>query len=77
MSMRSFDASPIRLEVLDAAGRIVGRARLETSEPEIRLWTWDGLTDGGSVAPAGYYRVRAFDGNGGTSRSLVRLGGTC
>jgi hypothetical protein len=74
LTMQVFDSSPVMIEVLDAAGRVVRRARIESGGPGSRSWTWDGITDGGSIAPAGYYRVRAFDAHGGTSRSLVRLG---
>jgi hypothetical protein len=74
LSMQVFGSSPVRIEVVDAVGRMVRHARLESSGPGSRSWTWDGRTDGGSAAPAGYYRVRAFDDHGGTSRPLVRLG---
>jgi hypothetical protein len=74
LSIESFDGSPIRIEVVDAAGRLVRHARLESGAAGPRLWTWDGLTDAGATAPPGYYRARAIGAAGGTSRALVRLG---
>jgi hypothetical protein len=74
LSLLSHDASEIRLDVLDVTGRVVRRATLAAASPGSRLWTWDGRTDRGDVAPAGYYRVRAYSAAGGTSQPLVRLG---
>jgi hypothetical protein len=74
LSMESFDGSAIRIEVVDASGRLIRRTVLERGTPGPRLWAWDGRTDGGTLAPPGSYRVRAFGAAGGTSRPLVRLG---
>jgi len=74
LSLQSHDGSPIRIEVVDVTGRVIRRATLEASSPGPRLWTWDGRTEGGDVAPAGYYRVRAYSAAGGMSQPLVRLG---
>jgi len=73
LSIESFDGSPIRIEIVDAAGRLVRHASLEPGAAGPRLWTRDGLTDAGAAAPAGYYRARAIGAAGGTSRALVRL----
>ena len=74
LSLLSHDASEIHLDVLDVTGRVVRHATLAAASPGPRLWTWDGRTDRGEVAPAGYYRVRAYSAAGGTSQPLVRLG---
>ena len=75
LSMQSHDASAIQIQVVDVTGRVVRRASLAAGSPGPRLWTWDGHADGGDVAPAGYYRVRAYSAAGGTSQPLVRLAG--
>lgn len=75
LTMRTFDASPVQLEIVDAAGRVIRRARLAAAAPGRLQWRWDGRTDAGAPAPAGEYRVRAFGAAGGMSRALVRLTG--
>lgn len=75
LSLQSHDASAITIQVVDVSGRLIRRATLAAASPGPRLWTWDGRSDAGDVAPAGYYRVRAFSAAGGTSQPLVRLAG--
>ena len=72
-AFEAFDASPVRLSVFDAAGRLVRSATLEGTGPGRRVWMWDGLDDRGARAPAGSYRVRAVGIAGGTSRPVVRI----
>jgi hypothetical protein len=74
LALESHDASPILIEVVDVTGRVIRRAALAASSPGPRLWIWDGHDEGGAVAPAGYYRVRAYSAAGGMSQPLVRLG---
>jgi len=72
-SLEVFDEGPVRIDVVDANGRLVRRAELAGGRPGERIWTWDGRDDAGRLAPAGYYRVRAESRSGGMSRALVRL----
>jgi hypothetical protein len=73
LSLESFDGEPVRVQIVDVAGRIVRRAELPGGSPGPRLWTWDGRDDSGRGVPAGSYRARAFSRSGGTSRGLVVL----
>jgi hypothetical protein len=72
-AFQSFDRSPVQIVIVDAAGREVRRARIESGMAGPQVWTWDGLTDRGGPAPSGYFRVRAFSAAGGTSRPLVHI----
>jgi hypothetical protein len=67
------DGSPVRIEIVDAGGRLVRRAELAAGAPGARSWVWDGRDDAGRVTPAGYYQVRAVGRAGGMSRGLVRV----
>lgn len=75
LAMETSDPSPISIVIVDALGRRVRQASLAGGAGQ-RSWTWDGRTDGGEVAPAGVYRVRASNASGGTSRPLVRIAGS-
>jgi flagellar hook capping protein FlgD len=75
MSLRTFEEAPITIQIVDVTGRIVRQAMLAAAPAGPRTWAWDGATDSGESAPAGYYRVRAFGPSGGTSRPLIRLPG--
>jgi hypothetical protein len=75
LSMESFDAGEIHVDILDAAGRRIRSASVAGAAGQ-RSWSWDGRTDDGGLAPAGVYRVRAWGSSGGMSRSLVRLATT-
>jgi hypothetical protein len=75
LSLETFDSAPVQIEVIDVTGRLVRRVTLAAASAGPRLWTWDGHGDSGEMAPAGYYRVRAFGPSGGTSRPLIRLAG--
>lgn len=63
----------VRMQVVDALGRVVRQAVLAGSGSAARSWTWDGLGENGRPAAPGYYRVRAFGPWGGTSQPLVRV----
>jgi flagellar hook assembly protein FlgD len=69
----SDDATPVRIHVVDASGRVVRRAELPGGVAGERSWTWDGADDDGRVMAAGYYRVRAFGRTGGMSQPVVRI----
>ena len=71
--MQVSDESPVRIQVVDAAGRVVRSAELPGGAPGERSWTWDGAADDGRMMAAGYYRVRAFGRSGGMSQPLVRI----
>jgi hypothetical protein len=73
LSLQVFDGGPVRVEVVDVAGRLVRRAELAAGAAVNRIWTWDGLDTSGRPAPAGVYRVRASSPSGGMSRPLVRV----
>lgn len=72
-SLEVYDQGPVRLEVIDAGGRLVRRAELAGGRPGTRVWSWDGRDETGRLVPAGYYRVRAMGSSGGMSRPLVRV----
>jgi hypothetical protein len=73
LALQLFESGPVRIEILDAASRLVRRALLASEGPGSRAWTWDGRDGGGRAAPAGHYRVRATGPSGGMSRALVRV----
>ena len=73
LSLEVYDQGPVRLEIVDAAGRLVRRARLPGGQPGPRIWTWDGRDESGRPVPAGYYGVRAAGDSGGMSRPLIRV----
>lgn len=73
LALEVYDGGPVKLEVVDAAGRLVRRAELAAGGSTTRIWTWDGRDASGRSTPAGYYRVRATGPSGGMSRGLVRI----
>jgi hypothetical protein len=73
ITLQVYEAGPVRLEVVDAAGRLVRRAELASAGPGPLAWIWDGRDAAGRDVPAGYYRVRAAGRSGGMSRGLVRV----
>ncbi len=72
LRLRSADDSPVRIEVVDALGRLVRHAVLAGVAGE-RTWSWDGRDDRGAPLAPGAYRARAYGAAGGTSQPLVRL----
>ncbi len=70
---RSFEAGPVRLQIVDAAGRVVRAAELPEAGAGARSWSWDGADDRGRPVAPGSYRVRAWGRSGGTSRPFVRI----
>jgi FlgD Ig-like domain len=73
LAMETSDSAPVRIQVVDAMGRVIRHADVASVLPGTHFWTWDGTDDRGVVAPAGYYRVRAIGPGGGTSQPLVRV----
>lgn len=73
LSLQVFEEAPITIQIVDVSGRLVRQATLAAGPAGPRTWTWDGATDSGESAPAGYYRARAFGPSGGTSRPIIRL----
>lgn len=65
-------AASVQIAVHDAAGQLVRRFAL-VPQPGLVEFTWDGLTDAGTPAPAGQYRFEATAGIGGGSVSLDPL----
>ena len=72
LSLEVYDGRPVRLEIIDAAGRRVRGAELAGGRGH-RIWTWDARDDGGRQVPPGAYRVRAIGAAGGMSRPLIRM----
>lgn len=73
LALQSFDDGAVRIEIVDASGRLVRRHEHAASAPGLRSWTWDGRDAAGHLAPPGWYRVRATGPSGGMSRALVRI----
>jgi hypothetical protein len=71
--MEASEATPVRLQIVDAQGRIIRHAETSAAAAGPLSWTWDGQDDHGRAAPAGYYRVRAIGRSGGMSQPLVRV----
>lgn len=75
MTFESFDGSPVHLEIVDVAGRLIRHDVLGSPAPGLHSWIWDGRTDAGVTAQAGSFRARAYSASGGTGRPFVWLGG--
>jgi len=73
LSLEVHDSSPVWIEIVDAAGRLVRRGELTGGPAGTRIWTWDGRDASGRMVPAGYYGVRASSDAGGMSRPLIRV----
>lgn len=64
---------PVRIEIVDLAGRRVRAETLAAAGAGPRTWMWDGRDQSGRRAPAGAYRIRAAGEDGGTSQPLIRV----
>jgi hypothetical protein len=73
LSLTAHDARPVRVQIVDVAGRSIRDQVLPASGGAPRLWVWDGLDASGHRVAPGSYRVRAFSASGGMSRTLVRV----
>jgi flagellar hook capping protein FlgD len=72
LALETFVAGPVHVEIVDASGRRVRRVELAEGPAGPRSWTWDGTDERGRRAAPGYYRARAWNAAGGTSRPLIR-----
>ncbi|MFN8546386.1 MAG: FlgD immunoglobulin-like domain containing protein [Candidatus Eisenbacteria bacterium] len=63
----------VRLEVFDAAGRVVRRLVNETMPAGSHRSMWDGRDDNGNILPSGVYHYRLSNGGESTVRKLVRV----
>ncbi len=63
--LRGGAAAPTRLEVIDLAGRRVGRIDLQAAGLDRREGRWTAADDAGRALPAGVYFLRATDVSGG------------
>jgi choice-of-anchor B domain-containing protein len=64
-------AGEVTGDVFDAAGRRVAALGSRHLEPGVHGMTWDGRTEGGRLAPAGVYFLRARTPEGEASRKVV------
>jgi len=71
--MTTFHRGEIRVQIVDALGRVLRQDVLPEAAAGPRQWTWDGRDGAGLRVAAGVYRVRAFSAAGGMSRPIVRL----
>ena len=73
LTLEASEAGPIKIEIVDASGRMVRRHEDTAGAPGPRTWMWDGRDSAGHIVAPGVYRVRATGPSGGMSRSLVRI----
>lgn len=73
LTLRTYDDSPVTLEIVDVSGRTIRHARMAGASAGPRTWTWDGRDDRGVMTAPGNYRARAFSTAGGTSIPVVRI----
>ena len=73
MSLDAFDPAPVHLQIVDASGRVVRHVEMTAGAAGRAVWTWDGANDVGAKVAPGYYRARAWNAAGGTSRPLIRI----
>lgn len=62
-SVLNGDASQIRIDVIDASGKIVRSLPMAGEADGDTAWEWDGRNDQGQPVPAGAYKVRAYSGS--------------
>ena len=63
----------MRLQVFDAAGRLVKTLVNETLPAGQHAIAWSGETEAGQTAPSGIYYYRLSTAGGSIDRSLVRM----
>lgn len=66
-------ADKLTVSIDDASGRTVRTLQLGAQDSGIVDLAWDGLTDGGTVAPDGRYTLRAVSELGGQKRDSATL----
>ncbi len=57
------DAGQLRIDVIDASGKIVRSLPMTGEADGDTDWQWDGKNDQGQPVPAGAYKVRAYSGS--------------
>ncbi len=72
IAYRVTQPGPVRLELFDAAGRLVRHLDSTTSTPQGSL-EWDGRDDRGAAAPSGVYIVRITASGVSRFGSVIRL----
>jgi hypothetical protein len=73
LPISSPESGPVRIEVVDLAGRRLFHGELPAGAAGERLFMWNGLDDRGRSLAPGRYRVRAVGKGGGVSRPIVRV----
>ena len=63
-------ASSVTLTITDNSGQVVRHIALGTGSGQ-QAFSWDGVTDGGSKAGAGNYKIAAIANVGGASQALT------
>ena len=66
-------ADKVTVSIHDAAGGLVRKLELGSREAGVSVLAWDGLTDGGTAAPAGQYSFKIDAVQGGQPVSSVAL----
>lgn len=66
-------SGPVRIEIIDAAGRVVRVLEQASLPPGAHGFSWDGRDDAGRGAPSGMYWVRAAWHGQSLSRRLLLL----
>lgn len=69
----SASVADMTVSIVDASGQVVRRIALGTQPAGLARFSWDGLRDDGSFAPAGRYRVKAEVNYGGTQYAVDTL----
>lgn len=64
-----YSASDVAVGIYDQAGQLVRRVSLGARDAGFAEFTWDGLTDNGSMAPSGVYEMRAQVVSGGKAEA--------
>ncbi|MDO5610005.1 MAG: flagellar hook capping FlgD N-terminal domain-containing protein [Pseudomonadota bacterium] len=57
------DAGQLRIDVIDASGKIVRSLPMAGEADGDTDWQWDGKNEQGQPVPAGAYKVRAYSGS--------------
>ena len=66
------DPGPVTVDLFDGQGRLVTRLSDGPRSSGFHVVPWDGLTDGGAVAPNGVYFMRVVSDDGAQVRKVVR-----
>lgn len=72
---RVVDSTPVRLSIVDAAGRELRTLSTSRLSPGDHTLVWDGSDERGRTAPAGVYFARLQSAGAAAQARLVKLGG--